>query len=200
MNAQIWWHLARSSGIVALVLLVLSMVWGILLATRVLKPHDRPAWLLDLHRWFGGLATVMTALHLFGLFMDGFIQFGFIERFVPFASSYRTLAVAIGVFGLYILIAVEATSLLRHRLPKRLWRGVHMLSYLLLWGSAVHAGMAGTDVANRAYQTLAFVLTMVGVGFGVIRVLTPRRGPKRRDDVPAPPPAEIASPLHPLGA
>ena len=51
MNPQIWWYLARSGGIVAWVLLVASVVWGVLLATRVLKPHDRPAWLLGMHRW-----------------------------------------------------------------------------------------------------------------------------------------------------
>ena len=64
----------RSSGIIALVLLVLSVVWGVLLATRALKPYDRPAWLLDLHRWLGGTALVMTGLHLFGL---GFSWGGF---------------------------------------------------------------------------------------------------------------------------
>ena len=44
MNEKVWWYLSRSSGIIALVLLVLSVVWGVLLATRALKPHDRPAW------------------------------------------------------------------------------------------------------------------------------------------------------------
>ena len=62
MNEKIWWYLSRSSGIIALVLLVLSVVWGVLLATRALKPYDRPAWLLDLHKWLGGTALVMTGL------------------------------------------------------------------------------------------------------------------------------------------
>ena len=74
MNEKVWWYLARSSGIVAMMLLVASVVWGVLLATRALKPHDRPAWLLDLHRWLGGMALVMTALHLLGLVLDGYVS------------------------------------------------------------------------------------------------------------------------------
>lgn len=175
MNEKIWWYLSRSSGIVALVLLVLSLVWGVLLATRALKPHDRPAWLLDLHRWLGGTALVMTGLHLLGLYFDGYVQFGFTELFVPGASRYEPLAVAIGVLSLYVMIAVQATSYMRHRLSKRAWRAVHLLSYGLVWGAAIHAGMAGTDTVNRLYQALALLLSMAAVAATILRILGPGR-------------------------
>lgn len=175
MNEKVWWYLSRSSGIVALVLLVASVVWGVLLATRVLKPHDRPAWLLDLHRWLGGTALVMTGLHLLGLYLDGYIDYGVTELLVPGASEYRPLAVAIGVLSLYVLIAIQVTSYLRRRLSKRVWRGVHLLSYGLVWGASLHAGLAGTDTVNRAYQALAIALTMIAVAATVVRVVTPHR-------------------------
>lgn len=175
MNDKIWWYLARGSGIVALALLVLSLVWGILLATRVLRPRDRPAWLLDLHRWFSGTAVVMTALHLTGLFMDGYVGFGAAELFVPGQSSYRPLAVAVGIVSLYVMVAIQATSYLRRWLPVRLWRGVHLLSYLLVWGSVVHAGMAGSDIGHRLYQAVAVLLTAIAAGATTVRVLSPRR-------------------------
>ena len=175
MNEKIWWYLSRSSGIVALVLLVATVVWGILLSTRVLKPHDRPAWLLDLHKWLGGSALVMTVLHMLGLYLDGYIDYGFTELLVPGASAYRPLAVAFGVLSFYILVAVQVTSYFRSRMSKRMWRSVHMLSYGLVWGAAIHAGMAGTDVVNRAYQVLALVLTVIAVSATVVRVLMPGR-------------------------
>ncbi|MDA2960871.1 MAG: hypothetical protein O3A61_00985 [Actinomycetota bacterium] len=49
MSDHFWWYLSRSTGIVALVLLVLSFTWGILLSTRALREVDRPAWLLATH-------------------------------------------------------------------------------------------------------------------------------------------------------
>ena len=175
MNEKIWWYLSRSSGIVALVLLVLSVVWGVLLATRALKPHDRPAWLLDLHRWLGGTALVMTGLHLLGLYLDGYIDYGITDLLVPGASEYRPLAVAIGVLSFYVMVAVQATSYMRRWLSKRVWHGIHLLSYGLVWGAAVHAGMAGTDTVNRAYQLLALVLSMIAVAATVVRILSPGR-------------------------
>lgn len=175
MNEKIWWYLSRSSGIVALVLLVASLVFGVLLATRVLKPIDRPAWLLDLHSWLGGSALVMTGLHLLGLSLDGYIDFGPAELFVPGASEFRPLAVAIGVLSFYVLVAVQLTSYFRRRLSKRVWHGVHLLSYALVWGATVHAGMAGTDTVNRAYQGLAVALTALAVAATAIRVLHPPR-------------------------
>ncbi len=175
MNEHVWWYLSRSSGIVALVLLVLSMVWGVLLSTRVLRPHDRPAWLLDLHQWLGGTALVMTGLHMFGLYLDGYIDYGFTELLVPGASDYRPVAVAIGILSLYVMVTVQATSYMRRWLSKRVWRGIHVLSYGLVWSAAIHAGMAGTDTVNRAYQVLALVLTMVAVVATVLRVVSPGR-------------------------
>lgn len=175
MNEKTWWYLSRSSGIVALVLLVLSVVWGVLLATRALRPMDRPAWLLDLHKWLGGTALTMTGLHLLGLYLDGYIDFGFAELLVPGASEYRPVAVAIGVVSMYVMIAIQVTSYLRHRLSTRVWRMTHMLSYGLVWGAAIHAGMAGTDTVNRAYQMLALLLTMVAVAAMIVRILSPGR-------------------------
>jgi DMSO/TMAO reductase YedYZ heme-binding membrane subunit len=177
MNEHVWWYLSRASGIVALVLLVLSLIWGVLLATRVLKPADRPAWLLDLHSWLGGTAIFMTGVHLLGLVLDGYVSFGWAELFVPGASPYRPFAVAIGVVSLYVMIAVQITSYLRRWLGKRAWRAVHMLSYVLVWGAAIHAGMAGTDVTHRLYQATAFVLSVAAVAATLVRIMTPRRQP-----------------------
>ena len=175
MNETFWWYLARSSGIVALVLLVATLVWGVLLHTRFLKPHDRPAWLLDLHRWLGGTALVMTALHLLGLYLDGYIDYGLVELVVPGASPYRPIGVAVGVVSFYLLVAIQVTSYLRKRLPRRVWHLIHLGSYGLVWGAAVHAGMSGTDVTNRAYQVVAVALTAIAVVATVVRLLSPVR-------------------------
>lgn len=173
MNDKTWWYLSRSSGIVALVLLVASVVWGVLLSTRALKPYDRPAWLLDLHRWLGGTALVMTGFHMLGLTLDGWLDYGPADLFVPGASDYRPFAVALGIVSMYVMIAVQATSYMRHRLSKRAWHLVHLSSYGLVWGASIHAGMAGTDTASRAYQVLAIVLTLVAVAATFVRVLHP---------------------------
>jgi len=74
MISQTWWYLARATGITAWVLLALSVVWGLLLSTSVLKSWSTPKWLLDVHRFLGGLALVFTVLHLAGLVADSYVQ------------------------------------------------------------------------------------------------------------------------------
>jgi DMSO/TMAO reductase YedYZ heme-binding membrane subunit len=175
MNPQIWWYLARATGMVAWVLLVGSVVWGVLLATRVLKPVDRPAWLLVMHRWLAALAVTCTGLHLVALAADSYVQFGWTEMFVPGASPWKTTAVGIGVVAFWLLVIVQVSSLLMRRLPRTVWRRVHYLSYAMVWAVSVHAGLAGSDVSNRVYQFVALLLTITAVSAATVRVLTGRR-------------------------
>ena len=186
MNPQLWWYLARASGIIAYVLLIASVIWGVLLSTRVLKPLDRPAWLLALHRFLASLAVVCTGLHLGALVADGYVHFAWKEILVPGASAWRTSAVAVGVVALYLFALVELTSLMMRKLPKRLWRAIHMSSYALVWTVSIHAAMAGSDVTNIAYQAMALLLTVGATTAAVLRVLAGRRGRATSRGCPAP--------------
>lgn len=179
MNNQVWWYLSRSSGMVAWILLVGSLLLGVLLVTRALKPMDRPAWLLALHRWVSGLAVIATALHLGALVADNYVDFTLVDLLVPFASRWKPEALALGVVAMYLLVLVQVTSLLMARIPKRLWRGIHFSSYAMVWLVTVHAGMAGTDVKQRIYQLVALLLTIVAVTAAVLRIIIGRRGAGR---------------------
>ncbi len=145
MNTQLWWYIARSGGIVAWALLAGSVLWGLALSTKVLRGRPRPNWILDLHRFLGGLALVFTGIHVAGLVLDSYVHFGPAEVLVPFASAWHPVAVAWGVIALYLLMAVELTSLARKKISKRAWRLTHYLSFPLFLLTTVHALSAGTD-------------------------------------------------------
>lgn len=166
---KLWWYVARASGIVAWVMLAIAVLWGIFVATRFLGRKPRPAWVLDLHRWLGGLSVTFTAVHLAGLVLDDYVEFGLRQLFVPFASEWRPAAVAWGVVAFYVLIAVEATSLAMKRLPRRLWKWVHMSSFGLFFVATIHAGMAGTDATNPVYRGVVAVLVAGVVFFSIYR-------------------------------
>ena len=183
--ASAWWYLARSTGLIAGVLLVAVFVWGVMLSTQLVKPVKRTAWLLDLHRWLAGLTVVFVALHLIGLLADSYVEFDLASIFIPFASEWRPAAVTWGVAGLYILTAIQLTSWqpIRSRLSRRVWRGVHLLSFPLLWVVAMHSGAAGTDVGNQLYLLLLVALVGLSVFIVLYRVLAgtgrKRRGSRR---------------------
>ena len=88
---------------------------------------------------------MFIAIHLAGLFLDPYVDFGAMQLFVPFASSWKPLAVAWGVVAFYLLLAVELTSLLRKRIPKKWWKAVHMSSYGIFLLGTIHLLTAGTD-------------------------------------------------------
>jgi len=166
---QLFWYTARSGGIVAWALLGASVVWGLWLSGRVRPLGARPAWILDLHRFLGGLATIFVGVHVGSIVLDSYTDFGLTDVLVPFASSWHPLAVAWGVVAMYVLVAVELTSLARNRLPQRLWRTVHVASLPLFVLSTIHFVAAGTDASNR------ISLAAIGVVSAAIVVLFAHR-------------------------
>ena len=107
---------------------------------------------------------------------DGFVDFGIADVLVPMVSTWHPLAVAWGIVGMYVLLVVEGTSLARHRLSQRVWRGTHMLSYVLLALVTVHLLAAGTD-ATDLLPTVSAVLIGVATVFGCAMLLTWRTAP-----------------------
>lgn len=87
MTPPLWWYVAGPSGLVAWALATLAVVWGLALSTRLLGKRPAPAWLLDLHRFLGGLTTVFVAVHIGALVADNYAHFGLGDLLVPMASS-----------------------------------------------------------------------------------------------------------------
>ncbi|HQZ33539.1 MAG TPA: ferric reductase-like transmembrane domain-containing protein [Ilumatobacteraceae bacterium] len=145
MSDQVWWYVARAGGLVAWALLALSMFWGLALSSRLLGKFPKPNWMLDLHRFIGGLSVVFIAVHIGALVADSYVTITVVNVLVPFTGTYRVVPLAWGIVATYLLVAVEITSLLRRRLPRRLWRAVHMLSFPMFVLATVHLLLVGTD-------------------------------------------------------
>jgi DMSO/TMAO reductase YedYZ heme-binding membrane subunit len=152
-----------------------AVIWGLLLSTRLMHRRPSPKWLLDLHRFLGGLAVTFTVIHVAGLVGDNYLHFGRADVLVPFASQWRPSAVALGVVSLWLLAAVEVTSLLMRYLPRRRWHQVHLASYAVFWLATLHALRAGTDTRNGIYTFTTYVVIVVVVFLSVFRALQPRK-------------------------
>ncbi|MCP3912634.1 MAG: hypothetical protein GY713_16965 [Actinomycetia bacterium] len=176
MNEQVWWYVARSGGIVALLLAGASVIWGLLLSSGFLDRNPPKRWLAGLHQWLGGLTVCFTGVHLLGLWLDGFVSYTFADLFVPFVSDQAPgmVATAWGIVAFYLLVAVQGTSLLMKRLPRRWWRAVHLSSFGLLVAGVVHGAMAGTDATNPVYLAGVAVMSLTTVFLTTYRVLMRR--------------------------
>jgi predicted ferric reductase len=180
------WYTARAAGLVSWLLLSASIAWGVLLSTKVLGRKPGAKWLLDLHRFLGGLSVVFVGVHLAALVADTFVDFGPTELLVPLTSTYRPAAVAWGIVAFYVLLAIEITSLLMKRLPRRVWHAVHLGSFVLFVVATIHLFTAGTDANNLLLRGIAGAVIAEVVGFAILKVVTrkPTR-PRPRHPEPA---------------
>ncbi len=154
---QIWWFASRAAGSVAWVLLSCSMIIGMMQSRRGSGPLPA-GWSLDLHRFLSMLSLIFLTIHLGALVPDNFVEFGLVELFVPMMSTWQPAAVAWGVVGFWLLVSVELTSVLRARLPHRVWRAVHLLSFVVWISATVHLFMAGTDVSHPVFRVVQVVM------------------------------------------
>jgi predicted ferric reductase len=192
MTTQLWWHVARATGIVGWALLASAVIVGLLLSTRITRGRPTPAWLTDMHSFLGGTAVVFTLLHVGGIVADTYVHFGPADVLVPLASSWRPGAVALGVVSLYLLAAIELTSLARRRIPRSVWRRVHVTSFVLFWTATFHFLLAGSD-AGQPLARWGINITAVTVVFlSLVRIFGQRRRPRPRG---APRGASSSSPI-----
>jgi DMSO/TMAO reductase YedYZ heme-binding membrane subunit len=182
VTSQTWWYIARSGGIVAWALLAASVFWGVALSSRFLGKKPKPNWMLDLHRFLGGLAVVFTVIHVLALIADSYVTITFVNVLVPFTGSYRVTELAWGIVAMYLLLAVEVTSLLRRRLGTRLWRGIHYLSFPLFVASTAHLMLVGTDrttlplrIGVLAVVAVVCVATLIRIMYADGRTADPPR-------------------------
>src|SRR5262249_33681049 len=119
------------------------------------------------HRTAAGLGLGLIALHIGTILADRQAGVGVSGALVPFASSYRPNAIALGAIAAYLFVLVAALGLARGRLASsaratRVWRYVHTLAYGA-WGLAMLHGLnAGTD-ADRPWVRTLWVLCLLAV-------------------------------------
>lgn len=178
MSPQFWWFITRASGIVAWLVLTASVIWGIVLSTKAFPDQRRPVWLLAVHRWLGGLTLSFVAIHLVALLADSYVEFTVADLAIPYSTDWKPGAVALGVFGLWLLVVVELTSLAMRRLPRKFWRAVHLSSYVAFWLTAMHAAFAGSDRTSGLYQLTA-AASIVAVAWALMYRVANRRAVRR---------------------
>ena len=176
---KVWWYVSRATGVVAWALLALAVLWGLALSTRALGRKTSAPWLLDVHRFLGGLAVIFTIVHFVTLSFDPWMssEYGYSisQAFIPFASAWKPGPMAWGIVAFYFLLAVEFTSLIKNRLPQKFWRGVHLASYPLYAMATIHLLTAGSDNQNPLLRWSVLATVGAVVFFTVYRIIGPGR-------------------------
>jgi sulfoxide reductase heme-binding subunit YedZ len=156
-DGAVLWYLNRATGLVSLVLMTLTIVLGVLVQRQRRLPGLPRFGVVGLHRNVALLSAVLLVVHVLTAVADSYVDIGLLTAVVPFVSGYRPFWVGLGTVAVDLVAVLLVTSLLRGRIPARLWRGVHWTSYAL-WPLAFAHGLgAGTDVGSGWALTLSGV-------------------------------------------
>ncbi len=159
-----YWYLTRSSGVVALILLTLTVVVGVLDVARVGGP-SWPRFVVDgIHRTGSLLAVIFLGVHVATAVLDSFAPISLVDAFVPFTGTYRPIWLGLGALASDLLLAIAVTSLVRRRVGHRAWRAIHWLAYASWPIAVIHGYGTGSDVTQAWLQwtNAACVLLVLG--------------------------------------
>jgi len=150
-----FWLLARASGFSAYILLTLSVLAGLAVKSRPFR-NVAPAAQTDTHRAFALAGLSMLVLHGGALALDQTVRMPLYALVVPFASTYRPVAVAFGILAAELMAVVYWSFSWRRRIGVRNWRRLHWLTYAVFAGATVHGLIAGSDT-GRGWATALYV-------------------------------------------
>ncbi|MBE3558354.1 MAG: ferric reductase-like transmembrane domain-containing protein [Ktedonobacteraceae bacterium] len=171
---MVTWDVARAGGLLAYVLLTVSVALGLALSMQLQSPSKWPRLInSELHNFLTLLALVFTVIHVLAVWIDPFTQFGLNEILIPLVSHYRPLWMALGIVALYLGIAVGISTLLRSTIGYTWWRRLHLLTLLAFGMVTVHGIATGSD--TKTWWGLAIYVASVALVGGLLirRLLVP---------------------------
>lgn len=148
MNSKPVWYLDRATGIVSLVLMSAVVVLGVIVQRQGRLPGLPRFGAVLVHRNLALLSALLLAVHVFTAVVDTYVPIGGWAAFLPFTSHWRPTAIALGTLAVDLTVLIVLTSLIRGRIPVRLWRPIHWTAYAMWPLAFIHGLTAGTDLGS----------------------------------------------------
>ncbi|HET8595288.1 MAG TPA: ferric reductase-like transmembrane domain-containing protein [Intrasporangium sp.] len=163
---ELLWYTSRATGVASIVLLTGVVILGVVISGRGARSLEGATVVTALHRWLSLGMTVFLLLHIATAIAETYVSIDAISALVPFTAGYEPLWVGLGTLAFDILVAVVVTSLLRERLPERVWRIVHWAAYALWPLAIIHGFMLGT-----ANEPLLRLITVACALAGLVAIV-----------------------------
>lgn len=168
---HVTWLTVRTSGIVAYLLLSASTVLGLLTSSRILTRWLQPPVTLELHRIFSFLSLAALGVHGGALLLDQVEPFTIPQVMAPFMSSYRPVAVAMGILSGYLSAVLTFSFYVRAQIKPKIWRALHFSAFAAFALATVHGVMAGSDSGLAWVQTMYLTSGALVLFLTLLRIL-----------------------------
>jgi sulfoxide reductase heme-binding subunit YedZ len=187
-----WWLASRASGLVALVLVTVSVFIGLAMAGKVMRRPGLAKKLLAVHEQTALAGLVAIAVHAIALLGDPWLHPGVAGVTVPFVLGFKTFYTGLGVIGAYLAVLLGLSYYARRRLGAGLWRKAHRATIVVYLLGLVHAVGAGSDASAPWFRWWVILTTPAIGGLFAYRVVASRtRKQARRERVVKRDPAPV---------
>jgi methionine sulfoxide reductase heme-binding subunit len=180
-----FWYASRATGIVALLLLTVVLVFGILVNRQGRLPGLPRFAVTSLHRNLSLLAVAFIAVHVLTAVLDTYVSIPLASGVIPFASGYERFWLGLGAISFDLMLAMIITSLVRGRLNRTLWRAIHLLAYLCWPIAFAHSIGSSHDLQHGWLLDLAAGCALVVVAAAIWRLASAARQLPRAQRVAA---------------
>ena len=192
---QVFWLASRALGVVAIVLLSLSVSLGLARSGRLLRRPGLPAKLKRLHEASTLVTLAFIVAHAGVLLFDGYLRPGLAGVTLPFALDYRPVWTGIGLLAGWLALIIGASFYVRRWIGGKTWRRLHRWTLAVYLLSLAHVVGAGTDGRSPWMLALLTVLITPNIFALAFRMLpgTPRTPRGRPSGAPVSSPRTSAT-------
>ena len=180
------WYTTRISALLAYLALSASVIYGLLLSTKILDRISHRAISFTLHQDLAGIGLAVALIHAAVLAIDRSVPYSPLELVVPFTGPYRPLWVGVGQLALGLSLLVFLSFYARKRIGTNAWRRVHYLSFAAFVGATAHGLMAGSDTGATWVYAGYLTLTAVVMFLTTYRIVLAAGERKHARNVPSP--------------
>ncbi len=174
-DSPAYWYLARTSALIGYFFVWLSMIWGLLLSTKIVKSRVSPALTFSTHEFLSLMGLGFALFHTFILLGDNYLNFSLVDVLLPFHATFKPGLVGVGIISLYLYALLTASFYVRKRIGRKLWRTLHYATFVLYIMVTAHGLLIGTDSALTVVRTM-YLSAAASVLFLVYyRILTTSR-------------------------
>ncbi len=181
-----WWLVSRASGIVALVLVTISVGIGLTMASKLARRPGWPKKLTAIHEQTALAGLLAIAVHGITLIGDQWLHPGVTGVLVPFTMDYRPLWTGMGTIAGMLAMLLGLSFYVRRSVGTKLWRKAHRATILVYFLAIGHTLGAGTDASTVWMKWWLIVTTPPIVMLFLYRVGSARfKRPATNRSIPA---------------
>jgi sulfoxide reductase heme-binding subunit YedZ len=171
-SEHLWWIASRSIGVVAMLLVSMSVALGLAMSGRLVRGPGVASRMRTMHEALALSGLLAIVLHGLLLLPDSYLHPGLAGIAIPFVSSHQPVWTALGVTAGWMSAVITASFYVRRWIGVKAWRWLHRWTLGVWVLGLAHTIGSGTDAGAAWLLAMLSISSVPVVVAGAHRVHT----------------------------